>query len=323
MSSWSFLAFFLLAFSRAAFAALMSLVSAASSLNAVLSLSLTSSSRSPVSVCFDQILIRHRGEKNSTGREATSIVWRKQIGLAQIDVVNTLSGDHVDDKTCELIVSCVLEDWMFVDVELRFASATCDVDGEQDWEKQVTIQRMMIEDVTVRNIKEVTEPCKESIWERRRSFALLANQTNAIRATGARVERRPVAEDDACCALPTLGSSFAFWRIDMVRFVAITMLSFDRSTCSRAINAFDWQAQVQKEQKEKNPTQGTGNGAKKSVQPVCCCALMALADLPVAHVILHARSCNQYLLLSLSLERVVLATRGVLRRDSGNCTQVA
>jgi hypothetical protein len=49
------------------------------------------------------------------------------------------------------------------------------------------------------------------------------NHTKATRATGAKVERRPLAEDDTFCALPTLGSSFAFWRIDNVRVVASNM----------------------------------------------------------------------------------------------------
>lgn len=44
------------------------------------------------------------------------------------------------------------------------------------------------------------------------------------------MERRLVAEDDDPWALPTLGSSFAFWRIDKVRLVASTMLFCGRGT---------------------------------------------------------------------------------------------
>ena len=41
----------------------------------------------------------------------------------------------------------------------------------------------------------------------------------------------------------------------------------------------------------------------------------------VGHVTRHAQPYNKHLCLSLSLERVALATRGAFRRDGGNCSR--
>ena len=67
------------------------------------------------------------------------------------------------------------------DVKLRFASTSSDVNGEQDREgdaaadqtrdnshlqqtqEQVAVQRVVVQDITVRNIEKVAEPSKKSI----------------------------------------------------------------------------------------------------------------------------------------------------------------
>jgi len=67
------------------------------------------------------------------------------------------------------------------DVELRFAPASSNVDRKQDREgdtatnqtsdnshlqqtqEQVAVQRVVVQDITIGNIEEVTEPSKESI----------------------------------------------------------------------------------------------------------------------------------------------------------------
>jgi hypothetical protein len=68
------------------------------------------------------------------------------------------------------------------DVKLRFTAPTSDVNWQkyresdaaahqtsddrhlQETQEQVSIQRVMVEDIAIRNAKEVAEPTKEPIW---------------------------------------------------------------------------------------------------------------------------------------------------------------
>lgn len=68
------------------------------------------------------------------------------------------------------------------DIELRFTTSSSYVDWEQDREcdaatdqtsddshleetqEQVTVQRVVVQDIAIRNIEKVAEPCKDSIW---------------------------------------------------------------------------------------------------------------------------------------------------------------
>lgn len=68
------------------------------------------------------------------------------------------------------------------DIELRFTTTSRDIDWEQDGkgnaasdqtsndshlqetQEQVAVQRVVVQDITVRNVEKVAEPCKDSIW---------------------------------------------------------------------------------------------------------------------------------------------------------------
>jgi hypothetical protein len=160
---------------------------------------------------------RHIGEENSTRRETAGAPWRAAVGLAEVDNVERLARnndhdqaeeDEGDEGMCIVPVDvrlgplwgCLSDIAHGEHVELFLAFASGCVDWKQnrpcdettqerdddenleEAHKQIAINGLVVEDVSVGEPLEILDPSKQSPTGRRR-LALLA-QVVEIRARG-------------------------------------------------------------------------------------------------------------------------------------------
>ena len=102
----------------------------------------------------------------------------------------SLTKIHPRDKHVSIIAVFVLDIAEADHVELLLASSTCGIDGEEDWEgdttaneahggrnlevaeKEVPIQRVVVEHIAIRYLEEGSKPIEHSTWQSRRAFPI-------------------------------------------------------------------------------------------------------------------------------------------------------